>query len=141
MEAFCRKRGIRNAAQIDVYAAETAPMGSQTAGSARRAATKRVYPVHVRPWLAAVLVLVTATVTMADPLFCADGCDQRPLTFQQPNVSGSSDDCVTCQIPLSPRVEAPAQPVPQVIVQVTDPDESSVSLCDLSPLDQPPRSA
>lgn len=52
IEAFCRRRGIRNAVQIDVYAAEPAPMGvagPEVSGAVKQLlCTKRVgyYPQH-----------------------------------------------------------------------------------------------
>ena len=94
----------------------------------------------MRRQLAAALVVVIATVTLADPLWCADGCREHPITTgHQANMSGASDECVTCQVPLSPQLTVPLQPVVKLIVPIPTSDESPVALCDLGPLERPPR--
>jgi hypothetical protein len=86
------------------------------------------------------LVAMIATVTLADPLWCADGCRDCPITAgHQPNVSGGSDECLTCQVPLSPTVILPLQPTVKLIGSIAVSDESSAALCDLGPLERPPR--
>jgi hypothetical protein len=76
-----------------------------------------------------VLVVVMAIVTLADPLWCADGCRDRPITAgHQPNVSGGSDDCLTCQVPLSATVILPLQPTVKPIGAIAVSDESSAAL-------------
>ena len=94
----------------------------------------------MRRQLAAALVVVIATVTLADPLWCADGCRDRPITAgHQPNLAGGSDDCVTCQVPLSPPMIVPVQPTVRLVGPIAVLDESSAALCDLGPLERPPR--
>jgi hypothetical protein len=94
----------------------------------------------VRRRLAAALVVVIATVTLADPLWCADGCRDRPISARhQPDVSGGADECLTCQVPLSPAVIRPLQPTVKLVGSITVSDESSAALCDLGPLERPPR--
>jgi hypothetical protein len=100
----------------------------------------RWYTDRVRRRLAAALVVVIATVTLADPLWCADGCRERPLTAgHQPNLSGGSDDCVTCQVPLSPPMIVPLEPSVRLVGPIAVADESSAALCDPGPLERPPR--
>jgi len=63
-----------------------------------------------------------------------------PITAgHQPNVSGGSDECLTCQVPLSPTVILPLQPTVKLIGSIAVSDESSAALCDLGQLERPPR--
>jgi hypothetical protein len=100
----------------------------------------RWYTGRVRRHLAAALVVVMAVVTLADPLWCADGCRERPINAgHQPNLSGATDDCATCQVPLSPQLIISLQPAVKLIVPIAPADESPVGLCNLGPLERPPR--
>jgi hypothetical protein len=94
----------------------------------------------VQRQIAAAVVVVIAIVTLADPLWCADGCRERPITAgHHPNMSGAIDDCTTCQVPLSPQLIVGLQPTLKLIVPIAPSDESPVGLCTLGPLERPPR--
>jgi hypothetical protein len=101
---------------------------------------RALYTGGVRRQIAAALVVVIAIVTLADPLWCADGCRERPINaVHHLNLSGASDDCATCQVPLSPQLIVRLQPAVKLIVPIAPSDESPVGLCNLDPLERPPR--
>jgi hypothetical protein len=57
------------------------------------------------------VLLTILAMTLADPLYCADGCGQSDVAGSHQGASGSSVDCAFCQtaaLPVAPLSVAPA---------------------------------
>ena len=70
----------------------------------------RLYTACVRRLTVLALLIAVITVTLGDPLYCADGCGQSDLgRFHQGGV-GASGECVLCQAAALPTIETDATP-------------------------------
>jgi hypothetical protein len=56
------------------------------------------------------LLIVVITVTLGDPLYCADGCGQSDLGRFHQGGTGSSGECLLCQTAALPTIETNATP-------------------------------
>jgi hypothetical protein len=51
------------------------------------------------------LLIAVITVTLGDPLYCADGCGQSDLGRFHQGGTGSSGECLLCQTAALPTIE------------------------------------
>ena len=56
------------------------------------------------------LLIAVTSVTLGDPLYCADGCGQSDFGRSYQGGSGSSGECFLCQTAALPTIEMDATP-------------------------------
>jgi hypothetical protein len=107
-QAYDLDRSLFRRGHVPKPAGNISAMGRRHCAIVHTAA--RRYTAWVRRLSVLALLIAVITVTLGDPLYCADGCGQSDLARSHQGATGPSGECLLCQTAALPTIQADPTP-------------------------------